>query len=219
MDDEDDLFAQLEAEVEANPDLHSKRLQDLKDHLDSAKGAQSHAYKTIRPSITTLKTDDEVLRFTTEQPRAILHFFHSDFTRCSIMDQHIAAIVEAQSTHRDSEDGEVSWGRVDVGHAPFVVERMSIRVLPCVIAFRDGVAAGRVVGFEGLLWDRHAREDGTETTRALEERLVEWKVLRQAHVRSKEDMEDEESEDEDTKRSRGIRGRKQVNEEDEDDWD
>ena len=40
--------------------------------------------------------------------------------------------------------------KMDAGDAPFLVARLGVKVLPCVIAFVDGVGRERVVGFEGL---------------------------------------------------------------------
>lgn len=45
---------------------------------------------------------------------------------------------------------ECRFLRIDVAHAPFLVERLGVRVLPCVLGFVDGVGVERVVGFEGL---------------------------------------------------------------------
>ena len=39
---------------------------------------------------------------------------------------------------------------MNVDNAPFLVTKLKVQVLPCVIAFIDGVVADRVVGFEGL---------------------------------------------------------------------
>lgn len=59
--------------------------------------------------------------------------------------------------------------KIDVGNAPFLVEKLGVRVLPCVICFVDGVGVERVVGFEGL-------GDGFETGE-LERRFVKVGVL------------------------------------------
>ncbi|KAI9744691.1 MAG: hypothetical protein M4579_007685 [Chaenotheca gracillima] len=40
--------------------------------------------------------------------------------------------------------------RINVDNAPFLVARLKIKVLPCVLAFVDGVSVDRIIGFEGL---------------------------------------------------------------------
>jgi hypothetical protein len=62
--------------------------------------------------------------------------------------------------------------RINVDNAPFLVTKLKIQVLPCVIAFIDGVGVDRVIGFEGL-----GRIPDTFTTRDLEARLIRAGVL------------------------------------------
>ena len=129
--------------------------------------------------------------------------------------------------------GDVRFGRVpDVRTAPFVVEKLGVRVLPCVIGFVDGVAVGRIVGFEGLGLFREnvAEQGGVGVTRRVEEVLVGWKVF-EARTHGWEgfgsDDEDDQEEEEGGKKGsgifgtrRGIQGPKKRAEEDEDDdWD
>jgi len=62
--------------------------------------------------------------------------------------------------------------KINVEHAPFLVTKLNVKVLPCVIAFIDGVSVDRVVGFEGLGYG-----EDTFRTNDLERRLVEVGVL------------------------------------------
>lgn len=66
--------------------------------------------------------------------------------------------------------------KIDVTNAAFLVVKLKVQVLPCVIAFIDGKGVDRIVGFEGL-------GKGTDhfSTRTLEARLVQSGVL----IRSK----------------------------------
>ena len=40
--------------------------------------------------------------------------------------------------------------KIEVGDAPFLVGKLGVRVLPCVIGFVGGVGVERIVGLEGL---------------------------------------------------------------------
>jgi len=40
--------------------------------------------------------------------------------------------------------------KIKVENAPFLVEKLQVKMLPCVIAFADGVAVDRLIGFEEL---------------------------------------------------------------------
>ena len=55
--------------------------------------------------------------------------------------------------------------------APFFTVKLGVKVLPCVIAFRDGVTVDRVVGFEGLGgkddFDTAVRGEGAKRGRGL----------------------------------------------------
>jgi hypothetical protein len=93
----------------------------------------------------------------------IVHFFHSDFRRCKIMDGHLETLAPMHAESR--------FIRIDVDKAPFLVERLAVRVLPCVLSFVDGKSVGRIEGFE-----RMGNTDGFRTVR-LEEVLVEFGVL------------------------------------------
>jgi len=60
---------------------------------------------------------------------------------------------------------------MNVVNAPFLVTKLKVQVLPCVLAFVDGIGVDRIVGFEGL-----GRGDSF-TTKELEARLLQAGVL------------------------------------------
>ena len=91
--------------------------------------------------------------------------------------------------------------KINVDNCPFLVTRLGVQVLPCVIAFIDGVGADRIIGFEGL-----GRTPESFTTRDLEARLIRANVL----ARNKVTKEDE--------RQR-LRQRNPKQDEEDEDWD
>lgn len=72
---------------------------------------------------------------------------------------------------------ETRFIRINVDNAPFLVTKLKVRILPCVMAFVDGIAVDRIVGFEGL-----GLGGDRFTTKDLEARLVRCGVLRNAKV-------------------------------------
>lgn len=62
-----------------------------------------------------------------------------------------------------------------VDNAPFLVTKLNIQVLPCVLAFIDGISVDRIVGFEGLGYT-----EDTFTTTDLETRLLSSGVVQRA---------------------------------------
>lgn len=62
-------------------------------------------------------------------------------------------------------------------NAPFLVTKLKIQVLPCVLAFVNGKSVDRIVGFEGLGYTQD-----TFTTKDLEGRLMASGVVQRAKV-------------------------------------
>jgi hypothetical protein len=208
--DDDAILASLEEEDDS--EYRAQRLQELKAEATVTRPTAAAKQST---SYVTLKDDDEALRFTTEYERAVVHFFHPDFARCSTMDQHCQEIA---SKHFEIGNADVAFGRIDVKNAPFVVEKLSIRVLPCVLGFVKGVVKGRVTGFEGISWG--GKEGGSSVTRALEAKLVEWTVLRKKLIEEGDDTDDDQEAAEKSHTGRrGLSGRKQEVVDEDDDWD
>jgi thioredoxin-like negative regulator of GroEL len=88
--------------------------------------------------------------------------------------------------------------RINVDNAPFLVTRLKVQVLPCVIAFVDGVGKDRIIGFEGL------GQGDRFTTMDLEARLLATGVLTRAKIsedaamaRSRQETQREEEYDDD----------------------
>lgn len=88
-------------------------------------------------------------------------------------------------------------------NCPFLVTKLGIQVLPCVLAFIDGVGVDRIVGFEGL-----GRSPDNFATRDLEARLIRAEVF----ARDKVTEEDEK------RRLQKSKASRQEDEEDED-WE
>ena len=231
-DDDEALFAALENEDDAS--YRANRIEQLNAEFASAKNgpARSSNANNAGPTLVnndaypTLDSDQAVLEFTTNTHRCVVHFAHPDFARCAVMDEQIRTLA--------ARHYEVRFARVDVRHTPFIVEKLNIRVLPCVIGFKDGLGVERVVGFEGL---GTGGKDGTDgfSIAILEKRLL-WKgILAQSKIRQDDGDEDDGdsggSDDESDRdrtggrrprralRSGGIRSnRDDYDDDDDDDW-
>lgn len=89
-------------------------------------------------------------------------------------------------------------------NAPFLVTKLKVQVLPCVIAFKDGISVDRIIGFEGL-----GHNPNSFATRDLEARLLRADVL----VRPKF------SDDSSSGPAHGKSSKQTVDDDDDDDWD
>lgn len=136
---------------------------------------------------------DVLMGIVRQTKRSVVHFAHGDFRRCAIMDKHLRELA--------SKHYEARFVKVDVESAPFLVERLAVRVLPCVIAFVDGKGVGRIEGFEVL-----GNTDDFRTA-DLERELVSLGVL------EREKIGEEEG------RSRREVEKKYEQEDSGDDWD
>lgn len=221
------LFASLENET-PDTSYNASRISQLNAELAAAKSSL-HSNSNSTPNGTdtpaggdtypTLPSDSALLSFTTNSHRCVVHFSHPDFSRCAVMDEHLAKLA--------SRHHEVRFARVDVQATPFVVEKLKIRVLPCVVGFRGGIAVDRVTGFEGLGAGGRDGKDGFSSA-VLEKRLV-WKgilVKEKIAERDGSDYDDDDddesgqSESEDDGRNRrAIRGAMRPQMDDDDDWD
>ena len=217
--DADALFAALEAEddldeASINPSYRAARLQQLSREIAQSKQDSNKPADNYR----TIKSDPEVLTFTTEHPRAILHFYHPDFSRCSVMDQHLETLARL---HNDTGSEATVFSRVNVQNAEFVVQKLNVRVLPCVIGFVGGVARERITGFEGVAFG------GDEKSRAVTQKIetlffkagvLTGKRFDDEGTESEEDQEERLPTKNDTAR-RGIRDRKYEVGDSDGDWD
>eukprot|EP01114_Cavostelium_apophysatum_P019549 TRINITY_DN6334_c0_g1_i1.p1 TRINITY_DN6334_c0_g1~~TRINITY_DN6334_c0_g1_i1.p1 ORF type:complete len:220 (-),score=81.96 TRINITY_DN6334_c0_g1_i1:23-607(-) len=106
---------------------------------------------------TEIKEEKDFLKQSTSEKKLICHFFHDQFTRCRIMDDHLNILAKKHF--------EVKFVKMNVEKAPFFVEKLQIKVLPCVIVFILGISVDRIVGFEEL------GNTDNFTTAVLEKRL------------------------------------------------
>ncbi|KAH9951657.1 GTPase inhibitor [Amylocystis lapponica] len=159
--DDDELFAQLEAEIEdsSNESIREQGLERLKREMERVKGMKADGHGQYGEIVD----EQEVIRISAREPRCVIHFYHSDFRRCQIMDRHLATLAPKYFGTR--------FLRVFVENVPWLVEKLGIKVLPCVVCFLDGVSKDRIIGFEDL-----GNNDKFETA------TLEWRLLNSGAV-------------------------------------
>ena len=193
-DDEDALIAELEEEDDntAFSALREKRLEQLHAEMNRAKMLKETQHGTYKE----IKDEKELMEITTSTKLCVVHFMKPDFNRCRIMDEKLQVLAEK---HFDTR-----FVSINVDNAPFLVVKLEIQVLPCVIAFIDGVGKDRIIGFEGIGY----RQD-TLAAAELEARLLACGVLVRAKMTGRES------------RSNGRNAVKEREDEvyDDDDWD
>lgn len=87
-----------------------------------------------------------------KEPRCVVHFYHTNFKRCEIMDKHLAVCTTTLYPFRSvlmvmqklaPKYFSTRFFRVFVENVPWLVEKLGVKVLPCVICFVDGVSKDR----------------------------------------------------------------------------
>jgi len=124
--DDDDLEA-----------LRARRRQQMKEAQE-----KKLKYKQLGHGEYEEIGEEDFLKTVTSSERSVVHFYHRGFEKCKVMDMHLRKCAKKFFGTR--------FVKLDAEKAPFFVEKLAIRTLPCAIVFVDGVAMGRQVGFEGL---------------------------------------------------------------------
>lgn len=135
-------------------ELRKKRLEQLKN----AQLVRVQMERIGHGSYQTV-TEKEFLGAVTESFTVVVHFSHDEFERCKILDKHL--------THLAQKYFKTRFVKANAPDCPFFTEKLSVKVLPCLILFKNGVAFDRIVGFEEL-----GGQDDYKT-QALEKRLLE----------------------------------------------
>jgi len=164
--EEEELYEDWDLEDDAFlASNRAKRMQELSDQIKDQRAQRAEGYGTY----TQLNDDPEVMQTTLRCKYSLVHFFKSDFNRCRIMDEHLSALSQKHLQTR--------FLKVDVEHAAFLITKLNIKTLPCVVAFVDGIMTDKIIGFQGV-----GSSQDTFTTKDLEARLVVAGVLEEKWI-------------------------------------
>lgn len=117
--------------------LRARRRQQMKDRQD-----KMQKYRQLGHGEYVEIEEEAFLKTVTSSERAVVHFYHNMFEKCKIMDMHLSKISRKFLGTRIV--------KLNAEKAPFFVEKLMIKTLPCAVIFVDGIAVGRQVGFDGL---------------------------------------------------------------------
>lgn len=151
--------------------LHADRIAALKKEAEKREAMKKQGHGEYREI-----TEGDFLGEVTGSEKVICHFYHHGFYRCKIVDKHLKSLAPR---HLDTK-----FIKLDAENAPFFVTKLGIKTLPCVILFRKGIAADRLIGFQDL----GGKDDFT--TKALENLLIKKGIISE----KKQDVDDEDDE-------------------------
>ncbi|CDS07021.1 hypothetical protein LRAMOSA09544 [Lichtheimia ramosa] len=139
LSDDEALFEELEREEDADLSLlRERRIKDIQAELERRQAMEENKHGIY----TEITNEKEFMDITTSEKYVVGHFYHDDFRRCKIMDTHLEKLAKQYYNTR--------FIKINVMNAPFLVEKLQVRVLPCVMAWLDGYAQIKVVGFDEL---------------------------------------------------------------------
>merc|ERR1711972_193055 len=125
-DDDDDLEALRARRRQQMKQAHEKRLK----------------YQALGHGSYDEIEEEVFLKTVTSSERCVVHFYHKQFEKCKVIDMHLRRCAK--------KFFGTKFVRLDAEKAPFFVQKLQIRTLPCAVVFNDGVAKGRQVGYDGL---------------------------------------------------------------------
>ncbi|KAL1918665.1 uncharacterized protein VTP21DRAFT_2687 [Calcarisporiella thermophila] len=161
--DDDAIFEELEkeeAEDDALAEIRERRIQQLRNEMETLQEMRKNEHGIY----TEIPHEKEIMSLTTTIKNCILQFSHKDFRRCAILDKHLHDLAKKHFTTK--------FMKINVENAPFLVEKLKIQVLPCILCFVDGVVVDRLIGFEEL------GNTDSFTTDMLEKRLAKSGVIK-----------------------------------------
>jgi thioredoxin-like negative regulator of GroEL len=103
--------------------------------------------------------EEDFLSAVTSSHTCVVHFSLDEFERCKILDKHLQSLSQKYFQTR--------FMKANAPDLPFFTGKLNVKVLPCLILFKNGVAFDRIVGFEDF-----GNKDDYKTM-ALEKRLLE----------------------------------------------
>ncbi|KAF1797207.1 thioredoxin-like protein [Mucor lusitanicus] len=168
LSDDEALFAELENEEDndVSSAIRERRIKEIQDELE-----RRHARVENQHGLyTDITKEKEFMDITTSEKYVVGHFYHQDFRRCKIMDTHMEKLAQKYYDTR--------FIKIDVQNAPFLVEKLQIKVLPCVMAWVNGYAQTKIVGFDEL-----------GSTDSFQTAALELKLLHAGVVRKKEEAQ------------------------------
>lgn len=117
--------------------LHADRIERMKAERERRANMRQKGHGTYGEI-----SEGEFLEIVTKTDLVVVHFMHREFERCKIMDKHLQILAHKYFNTR--------FVKVSAPDTPFFTVKLNVQTLPCIIGFINGVAVGRVTGFEGL---------------------------------------------------------------------
>ncbi|TRY99043.1 hypothetical protein DNTS_032769 [Danionella cerebrum] len=137
---------QLDAEMEKLERMDEDDLELLKERrLEALKKAQKQKQDWISKGhgeYREIPSEKDFFTEVKESKSVVCHFYRDSTFRCKIVDKHLSILAKKHL--------ETKFIKLNVEKAPFLTERLKIKVLPTLALVKDGKTKDYIVGFTDL---------------------------------------------------------------------
>lgn len=155
------IESQLDTELEKLDNLNETDLDSIRrDRIVQMRKRAEKKSKWIDNGhgvYTELSDEKEFFEVTKKSENTICHFYRDQFERCKIMDKHLDLLARKHI--------EAKFCKINAEKAPFLTERLKIRVLPTLCLVKDGKTRDYIVGFTDV-----GNKDDFSTE------MLEWRI-------------------------------------------
>ncbi|KAM6986573.1 thioredoxin domain-containing protein 9 [Aplochiton taeniatus] len=137
---------QLDAELGKMERMDDDDLEKLKERrLEALKKAQKQKQEWLSKGhgeYREIPSEKDFFGEVKESKNVVCHFYKDSTFRCKIIDKHLAILAKKHI--------ETKFIKLNVEKAPFLTERLRIKVIPTLALVKDGKTKDYIVGFTDL---------------------------------------------------------------------
>ncbi|XP_060944845.1 thioredoxin domain-containing protein 9 [Limanda limanda] len=137
---------QVDAQLNKLSEMDEDELDKLKERrLEALKKAQRQKQEWLSKGhgeYREISSEKDFFGEVKESTNTVCHFYKSSTFRCKIFDKHLAILAKKHV--------ETKFIKLNVEKAPFLTERLRIKIIPTLALVIDGKTKDYVVGFTDL---------------------------------------------------------------------
>lgn len=149
-----DVVAKVLEQVEEQVDAQLSKLNEIEEEdldrlrerrLDALKKAQKQKQEWLSKGhgeYREIPSEKDFFSEVKESKNVVCHFYRDSTFRCKILDKHLAILAKKHV--------ETKFLKLNVEKAPFLTERLRIKVIPTLALLIDGKTKDYVTGFTDL---------------------------------------------------------------------
>ncbi|XP_020791963.1 thioredoxin domain-containing protein 9 [Boleophthalmus pectinirostris] len=137
---------QVDAELSKLNELEEEDFERLKEkRLEALKKAQKQKQEFLSKGhgeYREIPSEKDFFSEVKESKKVVCHFYRDSTFRCNILDKHLSILAKKHV--------ETKFLKLNVEKAPFLTERLRVKVIPTLALLIDGKTKDYVVGFSDM---------------------------------------------------------------------